>query len=630
MYKYFQNFRLKTLILSAVLFFCFIIFAFTIVYLGINVRNHTKEDSKTIVDQYTKSYAVEIQGLFNEALGVIRTLIDAVSENKDITIDEINPTAKSILTRTLLNNPDFLSVWFDWEISAINPNYNKKNGRISNILLLAGGKVSFEREIKDTTNQDLTSAYYDIKNSGKEIMGDPYYDDNTEGLKGILMVSPSVPIMENGKFQGMVGVDIDMRHIQKIVKSIKPFEQSIAYLLSPNNIFVAHTEEQNYNRNLLDNNERKNSFTEALLKIKQNKPSAFIYKNEKGEEIYASLIPLIIGRDNEIWALGTETPISSVLEESNSIFLSTIIIGMIGIIILCVILYFILDIITKRLHAAIKYSENIAKGDLTIQMEMSGNNEISQLAGALNLMSVNLKTVVHNISNSSESIKNASDEITNFSSELLKGSSSQAVSVEQALASIEEMASNILSNLDNVKQTEIIAEKSLVAVKNGSQSAKKSANSIHQIVEKVSLIQEISKQTNILSLNAAIEAARAGEHGKGFAVVANEVKALANHAQEAAEQINELSENGVNISSQAEQDLWNLLPEIEKTALFLKEIVNANIEESQGVEQIQNVVHELNNIAQKNAQFSEELNTKAEHLSNEAFRLKELIKIFKI
>ncbi len=630
MYKYFENFRLKTIILTAVLSFCFVIFAFTIVYLGINVRNQTKKNSKIIVDQYTKGFAVEIQGLCNEALGVTRTLVNAVSENKDFTINEINPNAKTILSKTLLNNPDFLSVWFDWEVNVINPSYNKKNGRISNILFLSGGKVNFKREIMDTTNEDLKSAYYDIKNTGKEIMGDPYYDDNTEGLKGILMVSPSVPIMFNGKFQGMVGIDLDMRHIQNIVKKIKPFEQSTAYLLSPNNIIVAHTDEAYYNKNLLDNKERKNSFGEALVSIKQNKQNSFIYKNEKGEEIYVSLIPLNIGRDNEIWALGTETPISSVLEESNRIFFRTIVIGIIGILILCVILYFILDIITKRLHTAIKYSETIAKGDLTNQIEVNGKNEIAELATALNQMSKKLKTVVSNISKSSDSIKNASDEITIYSSELLQGSSSQAVSVEQALASIEEMASNILSNLENVKETEIIAEKSLVAVKNGSQSAKKSANSIHQIVEKVSLIQEISKQTNILSLNAAIEAARAGEHGKGFAVVANEVKALANHAQEAAEQINELSENGVNISSQAEQDLWNLLPEIEKTALLLKEIVNANIEESQGAEQIQNVVHELNKIAQKNAQVSEELNNKAENLTNEAFRLKEIIKIFKI
>ena len=630
MYKYFENFSLKRIILAAVIFFSFIIFSITIAYLGTNVRHYTMEDSKTIVDSYTSGYAVEIQGLCNETMSITRTLVNAVSENKDLTIDEIHPSVKNILTRTLLDNPDFLSVWYDWEIKAITPEYNKKNGRISNIILRSNNKVFFEREIRDTTDSEILSAYNDIKNSGKEIMGEPYYDDDTEGLKGILLVSPSVPIMQNGVFQGMVGIDLDMRHIQNIVKKIKPFEYSIAYLISPQNIIVAHTDETYHNKSLMDNSERKNSFGNALESIKQNKPRAFTYKNEKNEEVYVSLVPLNIGRDNEIWALGSETPINLVLEESNSIFRKTTIINILGIIILCLVLYFILNIVTKRLLSVIEYSKKIANGDLTTQLEITGKNEVSQLGNSLNQMANNLKKVVSNISNSSNSINKVSNDITSFSSDLLQGSASQTSSVKEVLAAIEEMTSNMINNSDNAKQTEIIAEKALLSLKNGSQSAQNTANSIYEIALKISLIQEISKQTNILSLNAAIEAARAGNHGKGFAVVANEVKTLAEHTREAAEEIEELSTNGVSLSYQAKTDLTNLLPDIAKTAQLVREIVSANVEGSNYATEVQAVVKELNAIAERNSQVSEELNIKAENLTSEANLLKEIIKTFKI
>jgi methyl-accepting chemotaxis protein len=630
MTKYFENFSLRSIILAAVLFFSFLIFLFTILYLGFNVREHTKEDSKIIVDRYTKSYALEIKGLCNEAVSITRTLVDAIIVNKDLNIHEINPQAKELINKTLLNNPDFISVWFDWEIVAIDPTYSKKNGRISNMVFRPSGEIIFERELRDTTDMDITSAYYDIKNTGKEIMGEPYYDEGTEGLKGMLLVSPTVPIMQNGTFLGMVGVDLNMKHIQEIVKTIKPFEKSEAYLLSPKNAIVGHSDESLHFKNFFDNAERKNAFGEAIKTINQNKEISFIYYNTKGEETYVSLVPINIGRDNEIWTLGTETPIKSVLLESNKVFYRTITIGFFGILILCAILYFLLKAVTTQLYQAIDYSQTIAKGDLSNHIEITGKNEIAKLGDALNQMANNLKNVVSNISGSSSSINQVSNEIAQYSSELLQGSSSQAVSIEEVLASIEEMTSNILNNSDNAKQTEVIAEKALAAVKTGSQSAKLTADAIHKIVEKISLIQEISKQTNILAINAAIEAARAGEHGRGFAVVANEVKILADHAREAAEQINDLSANSVSISFKSEQELSSLVPEIEKTAQLVREIVNANVEESQGATQVQNVIQQLNTIAQKNSHVSEELNIKAQNLTGEANRLKEIIKIFKI
>ncbi|NJO87975.1 MAG: hypothetical protein HC831_02675 [Chloroflexia bacterium] len=153
-------------------------------------------------------------------------------------------------------------------------------------------------------------------------------------------------------------------------------------------------------------------------------------------------------------------------------------------------------------------------------------------------------------------------------------------------------------------------------------------NQIDEIAEKISIIGEISRQTNILALNAAIEAARAGQFGKGFTVVANEVKKLAERAQEAAAEINAISEKGVEISKTAEKELANLVPDVEKTAMLVREITSASAEQSSGTDQIQNSIQLLNNIAQKNALLADELNTKAKQLNDEANKLKKKYKLF--
>ena len=217
-----------------------------------------------------------------------------------------------------------------------------------------------------------------------------------------------------------------------------------------------------------------------------------------------------------------------------------------------------------------------------------------------------------------------------MSSKIAKSSSSQAASVEEVMASIEQMTSNIHINNKNAKETESIAKKALCGIQTGSNSAHTTVDSINKIAEKISVIHEISSQTNILALNAAVEAARAGDNGKGFAVVASEVKKLSEKAQAAATKINEFSQEGVRISDTAEKELSQLLPDIEKTAQLIKEIANANQEQSHGATEIQNVVQELNNIAQKNASVSEDLNEKALRLASESEQLQEMIKIFKV
>jgi len=192
------------------------------------------------------------------------------------------------------------------------------------------------------------------------------------------------------------------------------------------------------------------------------------------------------------------------------------------------------------------------------------------------------------------------------------------------------MAANIKQNADNAAQTEKIARQSATDAQASGEAVTRAVEAMRTIAEKITIVQEIARQTDLLALNAAVEAARAGEHGKGFAVVASEVRKLAERSQTAAAEISTVSSQTVKVAQEAGEMLTRLVPDIKKTAELVSEISAACREQDIGADQINQAIQQLDKVTQQNASASEEMSATSEELAAQAEQLQASISYFRI
>ncbi|WP_297506864.1 methyl-accepting chemotaxis protein [uncultured Caulobacter sp.] len=272
-------------------------------------------------------------------------------------------------------------------------------------------------------------------------------------------------------------------------------------------------------------------------------------------------------------------------------------------------------------------ADKVADGDLTVRPKPLSDRDTLGLA--LERMVERLRGIVADAIAASENVSAGSQELSSTSEQMSQGASEQASAAEQASASMEEMAANIKQNADNAAQTEKIARQSAMEAEASGEAVNKAVDAMRTIAERITIVQEIARQTDLLALNAAVEAARAGEHGKGFAVVASEVRKLAERSQTAAAEISNVSSDTVKAAQSAGEMLTNLVPNIRRTAELVSEISAACREQDIGAGQINEAIQQLDKVTQQNASASEEMSATSEELAAQAEELQASITYFR-
>lgn len=219
----------------------------------------------------------------------------------------------------------------------------------------------------------------------------------------------------------------------------------------------------------------------------------------------------------------------------------------------------------------------------------------------------------------------ASNQVASTAQALSQGTGEQAASVEETTSSLEEMSASIGQNAANSRQMEQTALRSAGEAEESGRAVRDTVEAMRSIVERISIVQEIAYQTNLLSLNAAIEAAHAGDAGRGFAVVAAEVRRLAERSQGAAKEIAAVAGSSLAVAERSSKLLVELVPSIRKTAELVQEVTAASDEQISGVDQINRAMGQVDAVAQRNASSAEELSATANEMLAQSETLRGLL-----
>lgn len=300
-----------------------------------------------------------------------------------------------------------------------------------------------------------------------------------------------------------------------------------------------------------------------------------------------------------------------------------------------VIIFMFLDWIIRRLAIRpLQYllgaANRITNGDFRQPITIQQHDEIGQLAHALQTMMAQLEAVILQVQIAATNVSISSQQMSENLISKTAETTEQASAIEQISYAVNEIVNKIQQNTQDALKTEQIALAVVQLAKSSNETVQQTVLAMQAIAKKISDIQSITKQTRMLSINAAIEASRARQFGSGFVIVATEIRTLSEYTQKATEEISKLINNGVTTTQDAQTKINELLPHIENTVHLVQGISHASRQHNENATLINQSVQQLDKMAQHNSATIEELSSTAEELAAQAAQLKEIVTFFKL